>query len=469
MLVWVKTFCAAYAMANLRNGINELRRCDDSAVSDSPAKPEDGTAPKRKSRLVMNASSLASATAITSLLGVLFWAITARLYDPAGVGVATAQISSATLLAAFAQLGLGLLIVRYLPRAGLRSKWLVKRTYVVVTSASIVIGLGFVLLGFGATYLTTWVSVVLFVVAVPVLALFVIQDQTLLALGAAPWVPTENALFGIAKIAFLPVLAGATIVSGIFAAWILPAAAAVAVVTWYIFRRRVPRNAALHESVNLPARRQLWPQVAKQYLTGVFGQVAVLGMPLVIIDLLGATASGYFAIAWLINSSFGALLGNVVSAFVYDVRAGHPPTRHSIRHLILMVGFIGGIGGLVTVVAAPVILTIIAPGYAQEATTLLRLIGISVPLEAIWIIMLQFWWLENRMGWCAIGNAIASGLALATAALLCPSLGIAAAGIGSIAGFGVMAVVSTPLMISRVKIIAAGGGSKWVNAESASS
>ncbi|MDP4014863.1 MAG: hypothetical protein U0990_00215 [Candidatus Nanopelagicales bacterium] len=412
--------------------------------------------------MLVNAASLASATILTSGLGVVFWALAARLYDPAGIGLANAQISSATLVATFASLNLGSMLLLYLPRAGRHTRWILVRAHVVVIALSFVAGALFVVLGLGEDYLSDPVSIAVFIVAVPSLAIFMEQAAILLAMGAGPAVTVENAVFAIAKMALLPVFAGLALASGIFASWIVPNVLVVVAVAYFTFGKLVPRQERAGESIELPPRRHLWPQMIKLYLSYVASQLTVLAIPLVIISTLGAQQNGYLTMAWLIGVAFGALIVNITQSFSQDVRKGHAITMVALKRLAVMLGVIGIGGGAITVIAAPLILHIMAPGYASASTGVLRLIGIAVPLQAIWLAMAAFLWLEDRIGWLAIGSGAIAAIAMGCTFVLAPVLGIASAGVGSLAGFGSLALVSIVPLICRVRRVKAGHGDDWV-------
>ncbi len=413
--------------------------------------------------MMLNAASLASATVITSALGLVFWAVAARLYTPSGVGLANAQLSAATLIATFASLNIGSMLLLYLPRAGKYTRWIMMRSYAIVTGLSLLAGVAFVLLGLGNQYLPDSLSIVVFIVAVPLLAIFMAQDAALLAMGAGPVVTLENASFAIAKLAFLPVLAVLAVSSGIFVSWILPMILVVAAITYYVFVKLIPRQMRSTQSVALPPRRQLWPQLVKLYLSFIASQLTNLVIPLIIVALLGTRENGYLTIAWMVGVAFGALIVNITQSFGQDVRKGHPITMRSLKRIAAMLGVISIGGGAVTVIAAPLILHIVAPGYAPYSTDVLRCIGIAAPLQAIWLTLAAFLWLENRIGWMAIGNAAIAVIAIGITALLAPSMGITAAGVGIIAAFGALALVSVVPLITRVRHVKAGHGGDWVD------
>ena len=67
--------------------------------------------------LFANAGYLTGVSLVGALAGFLFWSLAARLYRPQEVGVASAVISAAALLAVVASLGVGMGLIRFLPEA----------------------------------------------------------------------------------------------------------------------------------------------------------------------------------------------------------------------------------------------------------------------------------------------------------------------------------------------------------------
>ena len=112
--------------------------------------------------------------------------------------------------------------------------------------------------------------------------------------------------------------------------------------------------------------------------------------------------------------------------------------------------------------SAPVILHVFAPGYAEQSTTLLRLLGASVPMVAVWTVFLAFVWLEQRMALLAVYNwAVALVMAGATI-LLAPTLGIDAAGWAVLGTFCAAAAWGGAGLVRRLGAIRRGEGSRWV-------
>ncbi|MDZ7578964.1 MAG: hypothetical protein U0904_12425 [Candidatus Nanopelagicales bacterium] len=417
--------------------------------------------------VVRTATNLVSSTVITAGLGVVFWAVAARMFTTEEVGEANAALSAATLLALIAQLSLGSVCSRYVPRAGRYTGWIIRRIYLVVSACAVLAGLLAVVIVSDIDNDEGLVAKTVFVVGTLTLTLFAIQDQALLGLGRSSIIPIENTLFAVAKIALLPVLASVSFVSGIFMAWIIPAAASAVIISVYVFGRVVPARERAEESIPLPPRRELWPLLFSQYAASITSQLAILGVPILVTLTLGPEQNGYLAIAWLVGASFAALLSNISQSFCYHVRSGDAITTAALRRLGAMMFVVGVLGGLVVVIAAPLILAIIAPGYQDAATPALRLIGLAVPFFTLRSFWSTFMWLENRLLSIAGAYLIIALGTLGLTYALGPTMGIAGAGLGLLVSNAVVGVAALPAIISRVKRVKAGEGSRWIRWEAA--
>ncbi len=182
-----------------------------------------------------SAYALILATGLTSGLGLVFWALAARWLPTATVGLGAALVSVMALLANLSTLGLRNGLIRFLPTAGSASRRLIVTCYALCAVAAMVAA-GIFLLGQPlwaerlAFLRDSPLSALAFVIGTAFWVLFVLQDHVLVGLRQTIWVPLENGLCAVAKIALLPLLAFA---GGwaVFGAAALPAAAAVLVVT----------------------------------------------------------------------------------------------------------------------------------------------------------------------------------------------------------------------------------------------
>ena len=94
--------------------------------------------------LFRNSYALVLNTATTSALGVLYWAVAARLYSAEDVGINAAMISAMVFLAKIAQLNLVNALNRFVPAAGRDTGRLITWSYLIAVPLAVVVGLVFV-------------------------------------------------------------------------------------------------------------------------------------------------------------------------------------------------------------------------------------------------------------------------------------------------------------------------------------
>src|SRR3989442_966455 len=82
------------------------------------------------------AYALILSSVATSALGIVYWTLAARLYDPAQVGVNAAAISTMTFLSYLTQLNLAGALSRFIPTAGRSTSRLVGAAYLLVVVLS---------------------------------------------------------------------------------------------------------------------------------------------------------------------------------------------------------------------------------------------------------------------------------------------------------------------------------------------
>ena len=182
--------------------------------------------------LYRNGYALLVTAVTTSLLGIVFWAAAVRFYTAEVVGFSSAAISAMVLVTGLASFSLQGVLVRFLPAAGAKAGRLILLAYAIHASMALLLGTLFVhtialwapnLGALSADGAAGWG----FVLGTMVWSMFNLQDGALTGLRHAVWVPVENILYAVGKMALLVLLASGMPHWGIFAAWVLPAAAAI--------------------------------------------------------------------------------------------------------------------------------------------------------------------------------------------------------------------------------------------------
>lgn len=327
-----------------------------------------------------SADALIIGTGLTSVLGLAFWALAARWLPTSAVGIGVALMSTVALLANFATLGMNNGLIRFLPAAGSGTARIIMSCYAFCAGAAMFAAVIFLLgqplwaekLGF---LRDNPVAMLVFVVGTAIWVLYVLQDQVLIGLRRTGWVPIQNGLASVFKIALLPLFAGAA-TWAIFAATMIPALLAVLLIT--ALALRYARQAAARDS--RPAKEMRVPIssivrfAASDHLATMLWFATNDVLTLIVLQVAGAEASAYWYIANAIGESLYLIVSNVGSVLiaesVHDPAHATAYARRALLHgaqLVLPAAILG-------IVFAPFVLRLMGPHYAENATSTLQFI-----------------------------------------------------------------------------------------------
>jgi O-antigen/teichoic acid export membrane protein len=188
---------------------------------------------------------------------------------------------------------------------------------------------------------------------------------------------------------------------------------------------------------------RILPYSLSTYIAALLSQNAHVVLPLLTLEVLGAAASGYAYIAWMLGvllSSPGLALAN--SAFA---EGSHAPER-----MPAILSRAAGLGLAVTIpaaiglgVLAPWLLrTLFGSTYAQEGAGLLRWLAMAAPLAVLSKLYFTHLRVYKRMGLLILLSAIVVVITLGVAALWMPRYGIAASGFGWLIGNSVVVIAA---------------------------
>ncbi len=398
---------------------------------------------------------------ITAVLGLVFWTAAARSYPAHVVGINSALISATVLVSGVCQLGLGPVLVRYLPATGHRARTLVIRAYATTVLLSLILGaaagltsplwsssLGFV--GHSAAWLIG------FTLATACWTVFQLQDFVMTGLQAPQWVPLENSLFSLAKLVLLVVFVGALPLAGPFVAWNAPVGLVVLGVTLLIFRRLLPGVRRSPTGSNVSARR-LMRTAAGNYGASLFSIGVLYLTPVLVTNITNPTETAYFYAPWTIIAGIGVISVNAstsmtVEAALNEDQLGQLFRRslaHAMRLLLPVVA--------VTIAAAPLVLSIFGHRYAHAATPLLRLLTLALLPNAVVSLGLAVGRIQQR-AWLLLITQAAEFVPLTVLVLvLVPSHGIVGVGIAFLASqsavaAGLLATNLRPLLTRRAHV-----------------
>lgn len=346
-------------------------------MSATPASDKHAARPSEQ-HMVRDGASLVIGAVVTSLVGVAAWVCAAHLMPPAQVGQASAFVSGFLLVAGLGDLGLGVALMRWVPRAGVARGKLIARCYLLVIAGSLAAASVVLVLPTGDEIMEALprLGAVAFLFACLAWALFQFQDAVLVSLGRARWVPYENGGIGVARVGVLVVAAPVLGATGILVSWIVPAVAGVAVISVVICRvlRAPPEREVRDRRPVLPDRREVLRLLAPTYPAKVAGGFLADLVPLLVVGRFGPAPGAVFFLVWMAGNTVDYAALSFAQSVI--VRVSHEP--HRTREFFLLgarrLGAVFVPVLLLGVVLAHPMLLVFGPAYADNGTLLLRLI-----------------------------------------------------------------------------------------------
>jgi O-antigen/teichoic acid export membrane protein len=316
-------------------------------------------------------------TALTGALGLVYWLIAARLFPPAAVGRAAALVAASTLLAGVGQLNLSGMLMRFLPRAGERSRRLVLVTYGFACAASVLLallavaGIAVLASSHSALQLSPFEGAI-FTASVAATVVFTLQDSVLIAVRRTGWIPIENGGFGVVKVVLLVALAGFSGWGAIFASWMLPLAATLPLITWLLFGWLLPRRPPAERlpPISGETKRQIRRFVLGDASAGIFTQTWTYMLPVIVVGVLGARENALFYAAFLFSSTLDQIAVNYSSPLVVEGARNEAALPTLIRGATRRIYIVLVPPVLLFTLAGGLVLRAYGPEYAAGATAL---------------------------------------------------------------------------------------------------
>lgn len=332
--------------------------------------------------IITNASSLVGTTAVTSVLGVVFWGVAAHGFSPEAVGLAGAAVTAMTLLGTFATLGMNTLLVGELGRHREEARALLVTGLLAATIAGALLGFAYTLVGPLISsrldpLAASAIAVGVFALGAAFTALTLVLDQALVGLLRGGLQLSRNTLFAVLKLAVLVlVVLLTTDRSGmlLFATWVTGTVVSLLLIgpwvagaaqgggawpRWYLVRK-LRRSAMGHHAMNLAIK------------------VPLLTLPTIVLVLLSATANAHFYIAWMI-ASFGFVVPTALTTVLYATGADTSLLADRMK-VTLRVCFATGIAMVaILLLGAGPILRLFGGRYASSDTIwTLRLTALAI-------------------------------------------------------------------------------------------
>nr|WP_062340298.1 lipopolysaccharide biosynthesis protein [Herbidospora sakaeratensis] len=405
--------------------------------------------------LLRNAYALVVNAGIGAALGVGYWVIAARLFPAADVGEGQALINAMRMLAALTSFGFVGALTRFVSETGRATGRFVGAVYLLGGGLGLVATAVFVVVTKdepGFRILWGWLPAGVFALVVIVWSVYTLQEVVLSALRRSTWVPVVNVAVGFVKVtavaacAFLVAARGDVVSWQVFLAWIVPCALAVLPVNYLLFARVIPRHVAETAHRTPPSLKRILRFAGGDYFGSVFTLAAIYLVPVVVATQVDHRTYAYYGIAVTVGGLLEIFAFTMATSLTvegsFDPAALGRNTRRALhRSLTVLIPMI-----VVVVLAAPLVLSVFGAEFADNGTTLLRLIALATLARAFVELYLGALRAMGRGRPLLYIQAARCALALGLTWLLLPRHGIEGVGIALVVTQSVTAAAVAPAL-----------------------
>lgn len=323
-------------------------------------------------RVHRDAAAVAAGSVINAVLGVAFWAYSARFVTPGELGVMTAILSVITAVGSVIAAGVGDAYSAVLPAVGRDRPTVLRRGLRLTALMSVVAGV---------------ISAVVVVVTLPEVRLdpavaalvavgivawsaYGLQSATLIAIARANWVPASNIAHGVAKIVLLPALVATIAWQSVPLAVVIASLGMVAVLGPAI-RRVVDIGDGLPTSGTIPGGRAM-----VEFHRVVTRTIALSGLNLGVLTLTpflvtlfaGPDEGARFALVFSIVSTLDFIGASMAVSLAVHASGAPGSARAMATKLLARAGVVTVLGSIGAAVVVPVALHMLNPTYDMAST-----------------------------------------------------------------------------------------------------
>jgi O-antigen/teichoic acid export membrane protein len=271
-------------------------------------------------------------------------------------------------------------------------------------------------------------------------AIFMMQDYLLTALKRATVVPVENLIFALLKMGLLVAAVGMSYVFGIAVSWVVATVVIVAAVNVYLLVRAIPQQAT-GEPVEPVRPRAVARFVRSDYAGATLWQIAMNGLPALVLARLGAEDAAVYGIVWTITVSLYLIPSGMGQSMIAHT-AGDPAQAAVARRAMVRrsLALVVPAAGVLSVGAYPV-LWLFGEHYAQEGAWALAIASLSAIPQVLTAAAVAQARVQQRMRVLVLVPGSLAVAVLLAAWLLMPVLGITGVALAWLAVQSVGAVV----------------------------
>jgi len=397
--------------------------------------------------LIDNSLFILATSVVTGAGGFLFWALNARLFTAAQVGLASALLGACTTLASCGLLGFNQTLVRRLPGSDTPSR-LINTSLVLIAGASVVVATGYALI------VPSFVPALGALREAPVLFAFVLVTALIgINLGTdSVFIAHQRARFnfaidGLLQSAVKLALPAALVWLGAYGVFLSAgiATAAAAGASLIVLVRRFGYRPRLE--VDGGAVRRDLAFSSRTYLAELFDLVPPLVLPLLIVRELGPQATAYYLIAFqIVNLLYAGIFAVTQATFAEGCR--RPESLRALAGRSARLLLLAPLGGLVLAVVGPYILGLVGPEYRAGGAGPLVVLSLGAIVVAPTALSAALLKLTGQLGAMVVATVVRNGTVCVLALVLLPH-GLTGVAVAYVAGEAVSLIIPAWALLRR--------------------
>lgn len=392
--------------------------------------------------LFRNSIYLMLTTVLMGGFGFFFWIICTHIFTPEQIGLGTTLISAMTLISFISLLGFNSTFVRFLPNSQTRNEEINTGFTLVMLTAGITTIVYIFFIPIFTPQLeflheNLWYSLS-FIIIVILTSINSLTDSIFIAYRKAQYnLLTDGIIISITKL-ILPLLFVSIGAYGIFMASGLATTIGMLASTLFLIFKFNYRPQIKIDTLII---NKLFHYSFTNYIANLLAITPTLILPIIIINHLGASAAGYYYLAFMVINLLYTISASISQSLFAEGSYGDSMLRSLFKRSVIILVAILVPSGIILTIFGPLVLNFFGKSYSAGGSSVMIILTIAGPavagynlgtallrirrqiyslltinvLYATSIILLTIYWVDKGLVWVAIawtiGNTVAAILA----------------------------------------------------------
>lgn len=380
-----------------------------------------------------------------SLFGFVFWNIMSRSFLSAEVGIGSSLVAASGLLSTLANMGLGIGLIRFVPEAREKSRYLINTVFTLASLVALAAAVIYLLfIGKISPELSfiresIWL-LILFAVFTVTTCLSTLTDSSLVAGRATRYIFVKNIIISMIKLPMpifvFSIMGGFGIFCGIGTSILFGT-----LLSWLLFLPKVYSGFKPQVIFKKQITQRVLPYSFANYVGTLFMSAPQYIFPLMVLNVLGPEKSAYLWVAWMMTMVLAIIPGGLAQALLAEgshnqYALGINGRRALSFSLVLSIPAVCAMFLL-----GEYFLGFFGPNYAKYGTVVAHFLAFAIIPQGINIIYLTINQVKKRVDLIVIQTGVQAFLALGVGWCLLKRIGLPGVGIGYLLAHTVVAII----------------------------